>query len=185
MSQMINDLLENIYNRIAQMGKAISSLQQSIDQVNENLSSKVQGMVNAITKMIDDVGKEGKVFENIFRDNSNQFLTEIKKLQSNIGLTDLEELTKKLKQIAQTSEETLKPETVDVLLDEVLGGIKLLSGGTKAEKETDTETQEKTERKETSSTDRAPEMNENTAIDERKVKSSRNPPPGLSPPPKK
>jgi len=127
MSQMINDLLQNIYNRIAQMGKAISKLQQSIDQVNENLNTKIQKVVDTINQMSEDVGNEGSYFQNLIEQAGDQFVTEIKKLQSNIGLTDLEELTSKLKQIAQTSEETLKPETVDVLLQEVLTGIKTLT----------------------------------------------------------
>jgi phage-related protein len=139
---MINDLLQNIYNRIAQMGKAISKLQQSIDQVNENLNTKIQKVVDTISQMSDDVGKEGSDFQNLIKQAGDQFVTEIKKLQSNIGLTDLEQLTSKLKQIAQTSEETLKPETVDVLLQEVLSGIKTLTSESPKPKETKSEEQE-------------------------------------------
>ena len=127
MSQMINDLLQNIYNRIAEMGKSISTLQQGIDLVNNNLNTKIQKVVGTIEKMSDDVKKEGVSFEKILINASNQFQTEVKRLQSNIGITDLEELTTKLKQIARAAEETLKTETVDVLLSEVLEGIKSLT----------------------------------------------------------
>jgi Skp family chaperone for outer membrane proteins len=127
MSQMINDLLQNIYSRIAEMGKSITSLQQSIDVVNKNLDTKIQKVVGTIEKMSDDVKKEGVSFEKILRNASDKFQTEIKKLQSNIGISDLEELTTKLKQIARAAEETLKTETVDVLLSEVLEGIKSLA----------------------------------------------------------
>jgi DNA anti-recombination protein RmuC len=127
MSQMINDLLQNIYNRIAEMGKSISTLQQGIDLVNNNLNTKIQKVVGTIEKMADDVKKEGVSFEKILTNASNEFQTEVKRLQSNIGITDLEELTAKLKQIALAAEETLKTETVDVLLSEVLEGIKSLT----------------------------------------------------------
>ena len=127
MSQMINDLLQNIYNRIAEMGKSISTLQQGIDLVNNNLNTKIQKVVGTIEKMSDDVKKEGVSFEKILINASNQFQTEVKRLQSNIGIKDLEELTAKLKQIARAAEETLKTETVDVLLSEVLEGIKSLT----------------------------------------------------------
>lgn len=127
MSQMINDLLQNIYSRIAEMGKSITSLQQSIDYVNKNLDTKIQKVVGTIEKMSEDVRKEGVSFEKILRNASNKFQTEITRLQSNIGITDLEELTTKLKKIAQAAEETLKTETVDVLLSEVLEGIKTLT----------------------------------------------------------
>lgn len=127
MSQMINDLLQNIYARIAEMGKSITGLQQSIDDVNQNLDTKIQKVVGTIENMSDDVKKEGVNFEKILINASNKFQTEIKRLQSNIGITDLEELTTKLKKIAQAAEETLKTETVDVLLKEVLEGIKSLT----------------------------------------------------------
>jgi len=143
MSQMINDLLQNIYNRIAQMGKAISKLQQSIDQVNENLNTKIQKIVDTIGQMSEEVGQEGKDFQNLVKSAGDQFVTEVKKLQSNIGLTDLEELTAKLKQIAQTSEETLKPETVDVLLQEVLSGIKTLTSEPVKSEEKETQDESK------------------------------------------
>jgi DNA anti-recombination protein RmuC len=124
---MITDLVQNIYARLTAMGKSITNLQQSIDVVNNNLDTKIQKVVGTIEKMSDDVKKEGVNFEKILINASNKFQTEIKRLQSNIGITDLEELTTKLKKIAQAAEETLKTETVDVLLSEVLKGIKSLT----------------------------------------------------------
>ncbi|MCP4762061.1 MAG: hypothetical protein GY870_09775 [archaeon] len=128
MSQMINDSLQNIYNRIAAMGQSISNLQQSLDNLTNTLNSKVEKITNSIASMRENQEKEGEGFKIVLESAGMQFLTEIKKLQSNIGLSDLAELTEKLKKIAATSEEALKPETVDVLLDEVLKGITHLMG---------------------------------------------------------
>ena len=47
-------------------------------------------------------------------------------LQKQVGLKDLDELMNKLQDITAASEEALKPEVVDILLHEVLGGIKEL-----------------------------------------------------------
>lgn len=139
MSQMINDTLQNIYNRIAQMGQSLTKLQQSIEGLTKTLEEKVQKVVETIVQMKDSQEKEGEAFKFVLESAGDNFTNEVKKLQSKIGLKDLEELTEKLKQISKTSQETLKPETVDVLLSEVLNGIKFLTGAKKQEEEEETE----------------------------------------------
>lgn len=135
MSQMINDTLQNIYNRIAQLGQSVTTLQNSLDTLNTTLNERVQTVVETISSMKDAQDKEGEAFKIVLKDATGNFLTEVNKLKSKIGLTDLEELTDKLKQISKTSEETLKPETVDILLGEVLKGIKTLMGAKEEPKE--------------------------------------------------
>jgi phage-related protein len=113
MSQMINDTLQNIYNRLSQYGQAIAKLQTSLDALNQNLDSKVQAIVTTVTQLQQNTEKEGEAFKIVLGEAGEKLLTEIKKLQSNIGLTDLE---------------ALKPQTVDILLEEVLTGIRTLTG---------------------------------------------------------
>jgi hypothetical protein len=128
MSQMINDTLQNIYNRLSQYGQAIAKLQTSLDALNQNLDSKVQAIVTTVTQLQQNTEKEGEAFKIVLGEAGEKLLTEIKKLQSNIGLTDLKELTSKLQSISETSAEALKPQTVDILLEEVLTGIRTLTG---------------------------------------------------------
>jgi len=134
MSQMINDTLQNIYNRLVSYGQAIAKLQTSLDALNQNLDSKVQAIVGTVTALQQNTEKEGEASKIILIEAGEKLLTEIKKLQSNIGLTDLKELTSKLQSISETSQEALKPETVDILLEEVLTGIKTLTGKPVGEK---------------------------------------------------
>ncbi|MHA1898026.1 MAG: hypothetical protein ACTSU2_11575 [Promethearchaeota archaeon] len=126
--QLINDLIQNIYNRIAQLGISISNLQKSIDNLNEKLNTQIQTIVDAIVAMKENTEKHGISYQEVIKESGESFLKELKKLESEIGLKDLEEVTVKLKKIADENSELLKPETVNMLLSEVLQGIKNLRG---------------------------------------------------------
>ncbi|MBN2155567.1 MAG: hypothetical protein JW776_05960 [Candidatus Lokiarchaeota archaeon] len=143
MSQMITDLMNNIYTRISQMGSAISKLQKSLDGLNSLINTKIEELVQTTVSMKENNEKESKTFELILRGYGDAFLQEINRLKSNIGLKDLDELVQKLKKISEASEEPLKPENVDLLLDEVLVGIKKLMGPSGEDPKTDAPTAEK------------------------------------------
>ncbi len=113
------------------MGAAISKLQKSLDGLNGVVNTKIEELVQTTVSMKESNEKESKSFELILRGYGDAFLQEINRLKSDIGLKDLDELITKLKQISDASEEPLKPENVDVLLDEVLVGIKDLMGPSK------------------------------------------------------
>ena len=130
MSEMLTDLLQNIYNRISQLGKSIKSLQNSVDDLNSTLANKVQSLVNSISDMTESVRKEGEMQAYLFEEIGDKAVSEVQILQEKIGLKDLDEVLTKLSQITAASEEALRPETVDLLLHEVLGGIKQLKAPT-------------------------------------------------------
>jgi hypothetical protein len=112
------------------MGAAISKLQKSLDGLNGVINTKIEELVQTTVSMKESNEKESKAFELILRGYGDSFLQEINRLKSDIGLKDLDELVEKLKKISDASEEPLKPENVDVLLDEVLKGIRELMGST-------------------------------------------------------
>ena len=142
MSEMLTDLLQNIYSRIAQLGKSIQQLQHSIEKLNKSLVDKVDSLVVSIKSMTDSVEKEGDTQALIFRQIGSDAIREITKLQEHIGLKDFEELLDHLNKIVTSSEEALKPEIVDLLLKEVLDGVRSLKMGeeTGSSKDSDTET---------------------------------------------
>ena len=126
MSEMLTDLLQNIYNRISTLGKSINSLQMSIDNLNKTFGEKVGNLVGSMNSMMDNVEKEGETQKLLLEQIGDEAIREVLKLQDKIGLKDLEELSIKLSKIVETSEEALKPEVVDLLLNEVLEGAKSL-----------------------------------------------------------
>ena len=129
MSEMLTDLLQNIYTRISTLGKSIKSLQMSIDNLNKTFGEKVGNLVTSMNSMMDNVEKEGDTQKLLLEQIGEETVREIQKLQEKIGLKDLEELSVKLSKIVETSEEALKPEVVDLLLKEVLEGVKSLKEG--------------------------------------------------------
>ena len=129
MSEMLTDLLQNIYNRISTLGKSIKSLQMSIDNLNKTFGEKVGTLVISMNSMMDNVEKEGETQKLLLEQIGDETVREILKLQEKIGLKDLEELSVKLSRIVETSEEALKPEVVDLLLKEVLEAVKSLKEG--------------------------------------------------------
>ena len=126
---MLTDLLQNIYNRISTLGKSINSLQMSIDNLNTTFGEKVGALVASMNSMMDNVEKEGETQKLLLEQIGDETIREVLKLQDKIGLKDLEELSVKLSKIVETSEEALKPEVVDLLLKEVLEGVKSLKEG--------------------------------------------------------
>ena len=128
-SEMLTDLLQNIYQRISTLGKSIKSLQVSIDNLNKTFGEKVGTLVSSINSMAENVEKEGEAQKLLFEQIGDETVREIQKLQEKIGLKDLEELQVKLSGIVKSSEEALKPEVVDLLLKEVLEGVKSLKEG--------------------------------------------------------
>ncbi|MHA1341767.1 MAG: hypothetical protein ACTSRZ_18155 [Promethearchaeota archaeon] len=135
MSQMINDTLQNVYNRIAQIGKSLAEMQGKLEEINKNLDTKVQRLADTIVSMTENTRKEGEAYKLIIENTSKKFLQQVELLQSDIGLKDLIELKERLKKITEESEVVLKPEAVNVILEEVLDGIKQLTGIGQKEKE--------------------------------------------------
>ena len=124
---MLTDLLQNIYNRISQLGKSITELQGSIDKLNSTINDKVESLVASIRTMSESVEREGEAQQMIFQEIGDSMTMEIKRLQESIGLKDLDELKEKLASIVESSEDALRPETVDVLLHEVLTAVRKLT----------------------------------------------------------
>ena len=139
MSEMVTDLIQNIYNRISLLGKSIKSLQESLDALNHNMDDKVGSLVHSIQMMTESMKMEGNTYSLIFEQMGEQVVGEIKHLEDEIGLKDLDELSEKLQKIVKASEEALRPETVDVLLKEVLEGIRNLKEGTALQKSSSNE----------------------------------------------
>lgn len=128
MSEMLTDLMNNIYSRISQLGKSIQGLQGSLEILNKTLNEKTSTLVDSIKQMKEFVEKEGEAQNLVFDRIGQDTLKEIQKLQERIGMKDLNEVTEKLHKILESSEEALKPEIVDLLIHEVLSAVRQIKG---------------------------------------------------------
>lgn len=126
MAEMLTDLLQNIYKRIAQLGQAIQALNSSLDGLNQNIEQKISNLnikLEEFTKEI-DVTKNNHV--EVLREIGEGTRDELKKLQVGLGLDALQTLISKLQEFEKLSEEVLNQETVNLLLSEAINSVKTL-----------------------------------------------------------
>ncbi|MEJ2250155.1 MAG: hypothetical protein P8Y97_10905 [Candidatus Lokiarchaeota archaeon] len=55
MAEMLTDLLQNIYSRIAQLGKAIQELKNSLDELNQNIEEKITNLGNKMDEFSQEI----------------------------------------------------------------------------------------------------------------------------------
>ncbi|MHA1669495.1 MAG: hypothetical protein ACTSV5_02835 [Promethearchaeota archaeon] len=126
MAEMLTDLLQNIYKRIAQLGQAIQALNSSLDGLNQNIEQKITNLnikLEEFTKEI-DVTKNNHI--EVLREIGEGTRDELKKLQVGLGLDALQTLISKLDEFEKLSEEVLNQETVNLLLSEAINSVKNL-----------------------------------------------------------
>ena len=102
MSEMLTDLIQNTYGRIAQLGKSIQSLQDSLDKLNATLKEKVTSLADSIKQMSQSVDREGETQKLVFEQIRSDAIKEIRILQERVGKKDMDELLEKLKSIIYT-----------------------------------------------------------------------------------
>ena len=126
MAQMITDLLQNIYGRIAQLGQEIQNLRVSLDALNQNIEVKI----GSLTSKMQDFSKEIEVTKishiSSLKEMGGGVVQELMKVQEGLGLKDIDALINNLNKFTKLSEEVLSQETVNLLLSEAINSVKSL-----------------------------------------------------------
>ncbi len=132
---MLTDLLQNIYKRIAQLGKAIQELKTSLDGLNENIEEKI----SRVTEKLDEFSNEINLTQTKHIDTIKEIgvgtNNELRMIQEGLGLDALTNLTEKLEDFAKLSESVLNQDTVNLLLSEAIDSVKNLKESLKEEEE--------------------------------------------------
>lgn len=135
MAEMLTDLLQNIYKRIAQLGKAIQELKISLDGLNENIEEKI----SKVTAKLDEFSSEITLTQTKHIDTVKEIgvstTNELKVIQEGLGLDALKNLIGKLEDFAKLSESVLNQDTVNLLLSEAIDSVKILKESLKEEEE--------------------------------------------------
>jgi len=126
MAEMLTDLLQNIYARIAQLGQAIQGLKTSLDGLNQNIEQKVTNL-NA---KLEEFSKEIEITQDkhigVLREIGESTKDELKKIQEGLGLDALSTLISKLEEFEKLSGEVLNQDTVNLILSEAISSVKSL-----------------------------------------------------------
>ncbi len=126
MAEMLTDLIQNIYGRIAGLGKSIQDLKASLDALNANIEDKV----TKLSEKIGDFSKEiditkTKHIETI-KTIGEGVTTEFLNMQRGLGLMDFKNLIENLENFSVLSSEILNQDTVNLLLSEAIESVKSL-----------------------------------------------------------
>ena len=131
MAEMLTDLLQNIYKRIAQLGKAIQDLKGSLDGLNTNIEDKI----SMVSEKFEEFSKEIDITQNKHIDTLKVIgegtTKELKVIQDGLGLDAFNNLISKLEDFAKLSESVLNQDTVNLLLSEAIDSVKNLKESVK------------------------------------------------------
>ena len=125
---MLTDLLQNIYNRIAQLGVAIQGLKKSLDALNQNIEDKITSLTSKISEFSGEIEITQTTHIDVLKEIGGGFFTELERLQKGIGLEDMNTLISNLESFSSIAEEVLNQETVNLLLSEAIESVKNLKG---------------------------------------------------------
>ena len=124
MAEMLTDLLNSIYGRIAQLGQAIQGLKTSLDGLNQNIEQKISNLNEKLKEFSVEIDTtKGKHIE-ILKEIGESTKHELLKIQEGLGLDALSSLISNLEEFEKLSGEVLNQDTVNLLLSEAISSVK-------------------------------------------------------------
>ena len=98
MAEMLTDLLTNIYNRIAQLGKSIQELKTSLDGLNANIEEKVDSLSGKMAEFSREIEMTQTKHVDVIKDIGSGVSDELKTLKGELGLNAIGSLISNLKE---------------------------------------------------------------------------------------
>ncbi len=126
MAEMLTDLLNAIYNRIAQLGVAIQELKNSLDGLNRNIDDKIANLSEKITTFSGEIETTQTSHLEVLSTVGEKVTQEFETLQRGLGLEAFNALISSLENFSSLAGEVLNQETVNLLLSEAIESVKIL-----------------------------------------------------------
>jgi len=123
---MLTDLLQNIYSRIAQLGKAIQELKNSLDALNKNIEQKITNLTLKLQEFSTEINITQTKHIDTVKEIGAVATKELIKIQEGLGLDAITNLINKLEDIVKISGGVLNQDTVNLLLSEAIDSVKVL-----------------------------------------------------------
>ncbi|MHA2280608.1 MAG: hypothetical protein ACXAC5_07135 [Promethearchaeota archaeon] len=133
MAEMLTDLLQNIYKRIAQLGKSIQDLNTSLNTLNQNIEEKISNLTEKLEEFSSEINVTQTKHIDAVKEIGMGTTKELKVIQEGLGLEALNNLIKKLEDFSKLSETLLNQDTVNLLLSEAIDSVKSLKESLKEE----------------------------------------------------
>jgi hypothetical protein len=126
MAEMLTDLLQNIYKRIAQLGSSIQALNESLNQLNQNIEEKISNLTEKLEDFSNEINVTQTKHIDAVKEIGGTTTRELQIIQEGLGLDALKNLIKKLEEFSNLSEGILNQDTVNLLLSEAIDSVKVL-----------------------------------------------------------
>jgi len=126
MAEMLTDLLQNIYKRIAQLGQSIQQLNDSLNSLNRNIEDKISNLTAKLLEFSNEIKVTQTKHIDVVKEIGGETTKELKVIQDGLGLDALKNLIKKLEDFSKLSEGVLNQDTVNLLLSEAIDSVKSL-----------------------------------------------------------
>jgi DNA anti-recombination protein RmuC len=123
LAEMLTDLLQNIYKRIAQLGQAIQGLKTSLDGLNQNIEQKITSLNEKLEEFTTEINITKNSHIEVLKEIGEGTKDELKKLQMGLGLDAIQALIAKLEEFEKLSGEILNQDTVNLLLSEAITSV--------------------------------------------------------------
>ena len=133
MAEMLTDLLQNIYKRIAQLGQSIQQLNESLNNLNQNIEDKISNLTAKLEEFSNEINITQTKHIDAVKEIGDGTTDELKVIQEGLGLDALKNLIKKLEDFSKMSEGVLNQDTVNLLLSEAIDSVKSLKESIKEE----------------------------------------------------
>ncbi|MFX1301816.1 MAG: hypothetical protein ACFFBV_02470 [Promethearchaeota archaeon] len=124
MAEMLTDLLQNIYKRIAQLGAAIQQLNESLNSLNQNIEQKISNLTAKLEEFSNEINVTQTKHVDAVKEIGEGATKELKVIHDGLGLDALKNLIEKLEDFAKLSEGILNQDTVNLLLSEAIDSVK-------------------------------------------------------------
>lgn len=123
---MLTDLLQNIYSRIAQLGKAIQGLKNSLDGLNQNIEDKITNLNKKMQEFSQEINVAQTKHLDVISEIGEGAKKEIEVVQEGLGLKNLKKMISDMENFSKLAEEVLNQDTVNLLLSEAISSVKSL-----------------------------------------------------------
>jgi len=131
MAEMLTDLLNAIYKRIAGLGQSINDLKESLDALNANIEQKIGALTEKIGEFSSEIDVTQTKHIEALKEIGGGVNKELKKMQAGLGLDAFETMITSLENFSSLASEVLNQDTVNLLMSEALDTVKILKATTK------------------------------------------------------
>jgi len=121
---MLQDLLQSIYQRIAQLGLAIQALKTSLDELNQNIETKISNLNERISEFSNEINVTQTIHIDAIKEIGGGVTNGLEKVKKGLALDSFESILKNLQNFEKLAQEVLNQDTVNLLLSEAINSVK-------------------------------------------------------------